>query len=130
MDNKFFTFVRPYLSYIDKGHLFKNPFSWLYTVMAIINLLLPLLVLYTSIDNGIFRLEFKIVLTFILIWLAIAFASWLSFQIWWDRRSKITYSTEENDDFVATPAFSHFIQTTGETYGTWLGLVGFAFAFF
>jgi len=130
MDNKFFTFARPYLSFIDKGHLFKKPFNWLYTVMAIINLLVHLIILFTSIDNGVFKLKFKVVLTFILIWLITAFASWISFQIWWDRRSKITYSTQENDEFVATPAFSHFIQTAGETYGTWIGLVGFGFALF
>ena len=38
MDNKFFTFIKPYLSYIDSGQFFRQPFSWLYMVMAIITM--------------------------------------------------------------------------------------------
>jgi len=128
MNNKFFTFISPYLSFIDKGHLFRKPFSWLYVLMAIINLLLPLFILYQAIDNGIFDSEFKIIITFLLVWLVIAFAGWVSFQLWWNRKTKITFSSDENAEFVATPAFSHLIQTLGEWLGTWIGLVGFSIA--
>ena len=125
MENKFFTFISPYLSFIDKGHFFRKPFSWLYVIMAIINLLFPLYILYQAIDNSIFFLEFKI---FLLAWLIIAFAGWVSFQLWWDRKTKITFSSDDNSEFVATLAFSHLIQTLGEWLGTWVGLVGFGFA--
>ncbi len=54
MDNKFFTFIKPYLSFIDNGHLFRKPFSWLYAVLAIGNLLIPFYVLYQAIRNHIF----------------------------------------------------------------------------
>jgi len=128
MENKFFTFISPYLSFIDKGHLFRKPFSWLYVIMAIINLLLPLYIFYQAIDNRIFDAEFKITITFLLAWLIIAFAGWVSFQLWWDRKTKITFSSDDNAEFVATPAFSHLIQTLGEWLGTWVGLVGFGFA--
>ncbi len=124
----FFTFISPYLSFIDKGHLFRKPFSWLYVIMAIINLLLPLYIFYQAIDNRIFDAEFKITITFLLAWLIIAFAGWVSFQLWWDRKTKITFSSDDNAEFVATPAFSHLIQTLGEWLGTWVGLVGFGFA--
>ncbi|MFW5761350.1 MAG: hypothetical protein ACOCXH_10245 [Cyclobacteriaceae bacterium] len=30
----------------------------------------------------------------------------------------------ENDDFVATPVFSHFVQTIGEWLGTFIAIVG------
>ena len=128
MDNKFFTFISPYLSFIDKGHLFRKPFSWLYVIMAIFNLLLPLYIFYQAIDNRIFDAEFKITITFLLAWVIIAFAGWVSFQLWWDRKTKITFSSDDNAEFVATPAFSHLIQTLGEWLGTWVGLVGFGFA--
>jgi len=128
MENKFLTFISPYLSFIDKGHLFRKPFSWLYVIIAIINLLLPLYILYQAIDNRIFDAEFKITITFLLAWLIIAFAGWVSFQLWWDRKTKITFSSDDNAEFVATPAFSHLIQTLGEWLGTWIGLVGFGFA--
>lgn len=129
MENKFLTFISPYLSYIDKGHLFRKPFSWLYAIFAIINLLLPLNILLDQlIDHRIFDAEFKITITVLLAWAIIAFAGWLSFQLWWDRKTKITFSSDDNAEFVATPAFSHLIQTLGEWLGTWVGIVGFGFA--
>jgi hypothetical protein len=128
MENKFLTFIAPYLTFIDKGHMFRKPFSWLYALIAIINLLLPLYILYQLIDNSIFDAEFKITITLLLAWAVIAFAGWVSFQLWWDRKTKITFSSDDNAEFVATPVFSHLIQTLGEWFGTWIGLVGFCFA--
>lgn len=119
MDNKFFTFIKPYLSFIDKGDFFRKPFSWLYIAFAVLNLILPFYILYTAIDNNIFDI------VFILVWIVIAFASWVCFQLWWDRKNKVTETSVENSEFVATPVFAHFIQTFGEWIGTWIGIVGF-----
>ena len=63
-----------------------------------------------------------------LVWIIIAFASWVSFQLWWDRKTKVTTTSIEGDEFVATPVFSHLIQTIGEWLGTWIGIVGFSVA--
>lgn len=128
MENKFLTFIAPYLSFIDKGHMFRKPFSWLYALIAIINLLLPLYIIYQLINNRIFDIEFKITITILLAWLIIAFAGWVSFQLWWDRKTKIIFSSDDNAEFVATPVFSHLIQTLGEWIGTWIGLAGSGFA--
>lgn len=128
MESKFFTFIKPYLAYIDGGHFFRKPFSWLYMVMAILSLLFPLAVLYRAVDIGILDMQGKIVLVFILFWIILAFAGWVGFQQWWDRRTKVGVSSFEGDDFTATPSFSHFIQTFGEWFGTWLGLVGCGYA--
>ena len=124
MDNKFFTFIKPYLSFIDNGHLYRKPFSWLYTLLAGINLLLPIYIFYEAVDNDIFDSPAKFVIVFLLLWIIIAFASWVSFQLWWDRKTKVTATSIEGDEFVATPVFSHFIQTIGEWIGTWIGIVG------
>jgi hypothetical protein len=124
MDNKFLTFIKPYLSFIDNGHLYRKPFSWLYTILAIINLILPLYVLYVAVDNRIFNSPAKLIIWFLLLWIIIAFASWVSFQLWWDRKSKVIDTSIEGDEFVATPVFSHLIQTLGEWLGTWIGIVG------
>jgi hypothetical protein len=124
MDNKFFTFIKPYLSFIDNGHLYRKPFSWLYTLLAGINLLLPIYIFYEAVDNNIFDSPAKFVIVFLLLWIIIAFASWVSFQLWWDRKTKVTATSIEGDEFVATPVFSHFIQTIGEWLGTWIGIVG------
>ncbi len=128
MENKFFTFIKPYLSFIDNGDLYRKPFSWLYIVFAVLNLLLPVYILYMAISNGIFNGQFKFILVFLLAWIIIAFASWVSFQLWWDRKSKINETSVAEDDFVATPVFSHLIQTMGEWIGTWVAIVGFGLA--
>lgn len=128
MDNKFFTFIKPYLSFIDNGHLYRRPFSWLYTILAIINLIWPLYVFYMAVDNGVFGSPAKFIIVFLLVWIIIAFAGWVSFQLWWDRKSKIIDTSAEGDEFVATPVTSHLIQTIGEWLGTWIGIVGFGSA--
>lgn len=128
MENKFTTFIKPYLSYIDNGHLFRKPFSWLYSLLAIVNLLLPIYVFYQASENKIFDSPAKYVIVFLLLWIIVAFTGWVSFQLWWDRKSKINMSSTEGDEFVATPVFSHFIQTLGEWFGTYICLVGFGFA--
>ena len=128
MDNKFFTFFKPYFSFIDNGDLYRKPFSWLYLLMAILNLLLPVYILYKAIDNKIFDSPPKYLLLFVLLWAVISFVSWLSFQLWWDRKSKVVKTSAEGDDFVATPVFSHLIQTFGEWMGTWVAVVGFSVA--
>ena len=128
MENKFFTFIKPYLSFIDNGHLYRKPFCWLYTLLAVINLILPIYIFYQAADNGIFDAPAKFIIEFLLVWIIIAFASWISFQLWWDRKSKVITTSSEGDEFVATPVFSHLIQTIGEWLGTWIGIVGFSVA--
>jgi len=124
MSSKFFTFAKPYLSAIDHGHLFRRPFSWLYTLIAGLNLLFPAYIMYEAVDKRIFSAAGKYILVFVLTWIIILLASWISFQLWWDRKSKVTASSSEDDQFIATPVFAHFIQTTGEWLGTWIAIVG------
>ena len=128
MDNKFFTFIKPYLSYIDNGHFYRKPFSWLYIIFAVLNLLLPIFIFYKAVDNRIFDAPSKFIIVFLLIWIIIAFVSWISFQLWWDRKFKVTATSVEGDEFIATPVFSNLIQTFGEWIGTWIGIVGFTVA--
>lgn len=128
MDNKFFSFIKPYLSFIDNGHLYRKPFSWLYILIAVANLIWPIYIFYEAASNRIFNSPAKFIIVFIIVWLIIVFVSWVSFQLWWDRSSKVTSTSTEGDEFVATPVFSHLIQTFGEWLGTWIGIVGFSFA--
>jgi len=62
MNSKFFNFVGPFLAIIDNGKLFRKPFSWLYSVIAIINLLLPAFILYQAIANNIFSAPAKFII--------------------------------------------------------------------
>jgi len=117
--NPFFNFAGPYLDYIGKG----NIFTLVYIVMAVLNLLLPFIILYKVIDSGFFGyFGAKGVFTFIFAWIVIVFACWIGFQIWWNRRTKV--SVISTSEFVATPIFSEILQTSGEWLGTFIGIVG------
>ncbi len=130
MNNVFFTFFKPALAFVDDGSFFRRPISWLYYVLAILNLILPIYILVTSIDNNVFDMSGGAIVTFILVWLVLVFTCWLGFQLWWDRSSKVSKVTKSDEDYIATPVFSHFIQTAGEWLGLFYALVGFAFALF
>ena len=72
----------------------------------------------------IFNAGAKVVITFILLWIILAFSSLICFQIWWDRKSKLSaLLNKKEEEFLATPFLSHFIQTLGESVGTYIGIV-------
>jgi len=114
----FFTFSKPYLEFIDKEKIF----SLVYIVMAVINLVIPFIILYLVIDSGFFSFGAKYVFAFIFTWIVIVFAFWIGFQLWWNRRKKITNLA--SSEFIATPIFSDILQTFGEWMGTIIGIIG------
>jgi hypothetical protein len=113
-----FTFSKPYLEIIGKGKLF----SLIYIVMAVINPIIPFVILYKVIDSGFFSLGAKFVFAFILAWFAIVFACWIGFQLWWDRRKRV--AEVETSEFFATMNFSGLLQTFGEWLGTLIAIIG------
>jgi hypothetical protein len=104
--------------------MFRRPFQWLYVIIAALNIIWPIYLLYVAINVNVFQMPFKYGLAFIVVWLLMVFGAWISFQIWWDRSKKVLQASSEGDEFFATPAFSHFIQTLGEWAGMWIGLIG------
>jgi hypothetical protein len=117
-EKPFFTFSRPYLDFIDKSKIY----SFVYFVMAIVNLILPFVILYKVIDSGFFKLGAKFVFAFIFSWIVIDFACWIGFQLWWNRRKKILNTG--TSEFSATLIFSEILQTFGEWLGTLTGIIG------
>jgi hypothetical protein len=127
MDNKFFNFIKPALNYIDSGEFFRKPFQWVYMLIAALNLLFPLYIMYRAINAGVFQhLPAKSIIGFILFWIILAAACWVGFQIWWDRRTKVLNTTSTEDHYVAIPVFTHFVQTLGEWLGSFIAIVGFS----
>lgn len=53
------------------------------------------------------------------------FVGLLNFQIFWDRKNKINSTSNENDEFSATPVVAHYIQTIGESVGSYVAIMGF-----
>ena len=117
-ENPFFNFSKPYLDFIGKGKIY----SLVYTVMAILNIILPFFIIYKVIDYGLFSIGAKYVFAFIFSWLVIVFACWIGFQIWWNRRTNV--SKAASSEFVATQAFSEILQTFGEWLGTMIAIIG------
>jgi len=90
--------------------------------MAVINLILPFVILYKVIDSGYFRLGANFVFAFIFSWIVIVFACWIGFQLWWNRRKKLVIIG--TSEFSATLIFSEILQTFGEWLGTLTGIIG------
>jgi len=129
MKDKLLNAVQPLLSYIDSGEFFRRPFSWLYVALAAANLLAPFYVLYQTIESGLFKYGgAKFGFSFFLIWLFVLAACWIGAQIWWNRKDKVLETSSEGSEFSATPAFSHFLQTLGENYGTSIAIIGVGFS--
>jgi len=125
MDGMFFNFIKPYLAYIDSGKFYKKPFEWLHVFFAVVSLAFPVFLFIYMIDKGLFSLPAKIVVMCVLIFLVMIFGGWISFQIWWDRRKKVTAVVKDGDEFIVVPVFSKFIQTAGESFGTNFAILGF-----
>ena len=118
-ESPFLGFARPYFDYIGRGKIY----SLIYIVMAVINLLIPLGVIFAVVESGFLRNSgARVVVVFIFSWLIIAFACWIGFQLWWYRKSSI--KKIETADFIATPVVSEFFQTFGEWLGTLIGIIG------
>lgn len=124
MNNKFLNFYKPFLEYIDSGKFFRTPFGWLYAILAGFNLLVPLVILYIAIDNRLFSMGAAFFFAFLILWIVIAAASWLGCQIWWNRRQVLAALSSPDSEFVATPVYTHFLQTAGEWCGSWVAIVG------
>jgi hypothetical protein len=115
----FFIFSKPYLDFIGKGSIF----NFIYVIMAVISLILPIAVIVMATNFGLFRYgDAKYIIAFIFSWIVIVFACWIGFQIWWDRKSKVKNS--EASEFIATPILSELLQTFGEWAGTVIGIIG------
>jgi hypothetical protein len=125
MESKFFTFFAPYFNFIDSGKFFREPFKYLYMLIAGANIFYPLYILYWALDENILDAPGKVLFLFILLWAVIAVAGLLSFQLWWNRKDKVIINA--GADFTSTPAFAHFIQTAGEYLGSWCAVVGVLF---
>lgn len=130
MDNKFFAFFEPVWDYIDNGKFYREPFRLLYVIMAVLNALFPLWVIYEAVDSGVFDyISGGAVFAMILAFLVLIFLGAMSFCLWFNRQEKVKNSLHEDHEFVAIPVVSHFIQTLGEWFGFYLGVGGCLISF-
>lgn len=125
MNNKLFTFLDPLLSYIDNGRFFRDPFRWLYTIFAVLNLLFPIAILVGVTEKKFFQYaDGKAIFAFILVFVIICAGAWGSYLLWINRKNKLKEVIQEDNDFVAIPVVSHLTQTIGEWLGLYIGVIG------
>ena len=117
-NTSFLSFSKIYFDFLNKGKYF----SLIYFIEAIICLSIPFVVLYLVVEAGFFNWGARAVFGFILVWIVILLAGWIGFQLWWDRRKKLRHI--DTTDFIAIPIVADMVKTTGECWGTMVGLVG------
>ncbi|MCL2443344.1 MAG: hypothetical protein FWD13_07760 [Treponema sp.] len=120
----FFKFAKPYLDFIGKGTMF----TIVYIIGAGASILMPIIAIVAAAVSGIFTAGAQAVIWFIFTWFFIAFAGWIGFQLWWDRKSQVT--EVRDSEFVATPIIADIVRTFGEWLGTFMAIVGFGAGLF
>ena len=123
-NSPFFNFSKPYLDFIGKGTMFHI----VYFLMAAVSLLIPIALIIVAVRTGIFSFGGKIIAWFIFTWFFAAFAGWIGFQLWWNRRSQIT--DVKNSEFVVIPIVADIVSTFGEWLGTLIAIIGFGAGLF
>lgn len=124
-DNSFFFhFSKPLTDSIDNGSFFKNPISWLYTVIAIIFLLIPFVIAFKGYDEGFFD---YIGLLHVIMWIILLLVCFIIFQIWINRKNQLL-DLDGEKGFLSTTIMSNFISTCGECYGVVVGIGGTFFS--
>lgn len=125
MNNKLFAFFEPVWRFIDNGSFFREPFRWLYMAIAVLNLLFPLVVIFGAIGSGVFEyMSGGAIFAFVLVFILLIALGIMSFVLWMDRQKKLKVQLREENEFVAIPMVSHFIQTLGEWFGFYIGIFG------
>lgn len=131
MKSKFFTFLDPILKLLDNGRFFKQPFKWLYILLAALSLLAPIWLLAKTIDQGVFKYApGSTICFFIIFFIIFCGIMWLNAQIWWNRGNKIPELTTDNDKFFTVPLYANFVQTLGESLGFITAATGFFVSLF
>lgn len=124
--DKLFSFFEPVWKYIDNGSFFREPFRWLYMLLACLNLLFPLYIIYQIIDNRLLRnAPGGIIFAAILVILVMLALGVMFFVFWIKRQERIKELYENDTDFVAIPMVAHLVQSVGEWLGLYVGIFGF-----
>ena len=118
-ESPFTGFAKPYFDFLGRGKVY----NIIYIFMALVNLLIPFGIIFIVIESGFLQYSgARVVVSFILSWIIVAFACWIGFQLWWYRKSII--KNIERADLIATPVLSDLFQTFGEWLGTLIAIIG------
>lgn len=121
-------FIESLLGHIDSGKFFREPMKWYYMVQAILCILISLaafIVVYDQIPlehiDGwakVMAILF-LICTFIVCFTVAVF----SYYFWTNRRGQLHNQVKEGDPITAIPVWAHSLQSGGEWFGIFIGIV-------
>lgn len=121
---KILNLIDPALKYIDSGSFFRQPFKWLYYILGILNILIPIWLINITSDLGKYASGKIITCMVLLIIISIPIA-FFGAMIWIKRGNSLNNDASNNSRFIAIPILSNLIQTAGEWLGYMIGVGGF-----
>lgn len=124
MDSKFLNFIDPVLKYIDSGSFFRQPFKWLYVLIGVCNIMLPISMIGKYFDYWDYLSGSAKFAMIIIILVALALA-YVGFLIWYKRSQTLNLEAYNSSRFIAIPVIANLIQTIGEWFGIIVGVGGF-----
>lgn len=121
---KILNLIDPALKYIDSGSFFRQPFKWLYYIIGIANILIPIVLISITSDLGKYASGKLVTCLVLLIIISIPLA-FFGAMIWIKRGNNLNNDASNNSRFIAIPILSNLIQTAGEWLGYFVGVGGF-----
>lgn len=123
-ESKFFNFLDPVLSYIDSGKFFRQPFKWLYILIGVLNIMMPVTLIIRTSEIWKYMSGASCFASILIIIVAFALA-YIGFIIWFKRGQNLKCEVGESTRFVAIPIVANLLQTIGEWSGVMIGVGGF-----
>ncbi|MCL2764000.1 MAG: hypothetical protein FWD40_01810 [Treponema sp.] len=114
---------RTYLDFVDSTRFFTTPFSWLYLIVALAFLALPVMILASGIRWEIFDLGGTYTLGFILVLAASVAAAIIAFIVAWNGRKKV--STDKITIGLIIDSVADLLAVSIKAQAHFIGVFGF-----
>jgi len=114
---------RTYLDFVASTRFFTTPFSWLYVIVALAFVAIPVLLLVQGLNFEIFKQEGRFILGFILVLIASIAAAIVAFVVAWDGKNKI--STEKITIELIIDAVADLLALSIKSQAHFIGVFGF-----
>ncbi len=121
---KIFDCIKAGLNYVDNGNLFRQPFKWLYYILGVANVLIPIEIIINLVKYADYMPGNAVACMVILLLLFIPIA-FVGAMIWINRGNNLEKEVTHGSRFVAIPIVANLIQTIGEWLGFLVGVGGF-----
>lgn len=123
-NSKLLNILNPVLGFIDSGKFFRQPFKWLYIIIGVLNIIIPIAMII-GVSNGWDYMQGAMRFAMVLNILVAILVAFLGFLIWYKRAQNLKCDAGESSRFIAIPLVANLLQTYGEWIGMIIGVGGF-----